>query len=139
MSIRRFALQVLFFAVSTLAVDWPGPQTGNSVDQVAPAQERPAATATVVETEKAAATKPDYSKESFVTEYMRSRYRFENDGTGQRESVFRIRVQSEAGVQRWGQLSRPGALPAAPRYRRLAQSVWRLQRQAHASGVSAAS
>jgi tetratricopeptide (TPR) repeat protein len=104
MSIRRFALPVLFFAVSTLAVGSPAPQTGNLVDQVAPAQERPAATATVVETEKAAATKPDYSKESFVTEYMRSRYRFENDGTGQRESVFRIRIQSEAGVQRWGQL-----------------------------------
>jgi tetratricopeptide (TPR) repeat protein/transglutaminase-like putative cysteine protease len=56
-----------------------------------------------MESEKASA-KADYSKEAFVTEYMRSRLRFENDGTGRRESVLRIRVQSEAGVQRWGQL-----------------------------------
>ena len=35
---------------------------------------------------------------------MRSRYRFETDGTGRRETIARIRVQSEAGVQQWGQL-----------------------------------
>ena len=31
-------------------------------------------------------------------------YRFETDGTGRKESIARIRVQSEAGVQQWGQL-----------------------------------
>ena len=31
-------------------------------------------------------------------------YRFENDGTGRKETVARIRVQSEAGVQQWGQI-----------------------------------
>ncbi len=31
-------------------------------------------------------------------------YRFENDGTGRKETIARIRVQSEAGVQQWGQL-----------------------------------
>src|SRR5579872_3727991 len=46
----------------------------------------------------------DYSKESFVIEQMHSRYRFEADGTGRKETVARIRVQSEAGVQQWGQL-----------------------------------
>jgi len=46
----------------------------------------------------------DYSQESFVIEQMHSRYRFENDGTGRREVVARIRVQSEAGVQQWGQI-----------------------------------
>jgi tetratricopeptide (TPR) repeat protein/transglutaminase-like putative cysteine protease len=48
--------------------------------------------------------KPDYSKEGYVVEQVRSRYRFENDGTGREESAVRVRVQSEAGVQRWGQL-----------------------------------
>ena len=46
----------------------------------------------------------DYSKEGFVIEQFRTAYRFENDGTGRREITARIRVQSEAGVQQWGQL-----------------------------------
>jgi tetratricopeptide (TPR) repeat protein len=46
----------------------------------------------------------DYSQEAFVIEHMQSRYTFETDGTGRRETVARIRVQSEAGVQQWGQL-----------------------------------
>jgi tetratricopeptide (TPR) repeat protein len=57
--------------------------------------------------EKAAATvakTPDYAQESFVIEQMHSRYRFEADGTGRKEITARIRVQSEAGVQQWGQL-----------------------------------
>ncbi|HEY6767018.1 MAG TPA: DUF3857 domain-containing protein [Candidatus Sulfotelmatobacter sp.] len=45
-----------------------------------------------------------YSQESYVVEHMQSHYIFENDGTGRRETVARIRVQSEAGVQQWGQL-----------------------------------
>jgi tetratricopeptide (TPR) repeat protein len=48
--------------------------------------------------------KRDYSKEGFVIEKLRSSYRFESDGTGRRETIARIRVQSEAGVQQWGQL-----------------------------------
>jgi len=57
--------------------------------------------------DKAAAVvnaKPDYAQESFVIEQMHSRYRFEADGTGRKETIARIRVQSEAGVQQWGQL-----------------------------------
>ena len=46
----------------------------------------------------------DYTQESFVIEQMHSRYRFEADGTGRKETTARIRVQSEAGVQQWGQL-----------------------------------
>ncbi|HUO14532.1 MAG TPA: DUF3857 domain-containing protein [Verrucomicrobiae bacterium] len=45
-----------------------------------------------------------YSQESFVVEQMHTRFRFEADGTGRRETVARIRIQSEAGVQQWGQL-----------------------------------
>jgi len=46
----------------------------------------------------------DYSKEGFVIEQFHTSYRFENDGTGRREIRARVRVQSEAGVQQWGQL-----------------------------------
>jgi tetratricopeptide (TPR) repeat protein len=49
-------------------------------------------------------TKADYSKEPFVIEQSRVRFRFENDGTGREENTMRIHVQSEPGVQRWGQL-----------------------------------
>jgi len=46
----------------------------------------------------------DYSQESFVIEKIHSSYRFERDGTGRKETIARIRVQSEAGVQQWGQI-----------------------------------
>lgn len=46
----------------------------------------------------------DYSKEAFVIELLQSRSRFENDGTGRAESTIRVRIQSDAGVQHWGQL-----------------------------------
>src|SRR5579872_7630757 len=48
--------------------------------------------------------KRDYSQEGFVIEKFQSTYRFENDGTGRKETKVRIRVQSEAGVQQWGQI-----------------------------------
>jgi tetratricopeptide (TPR) repeat protein len=65
----------------------------------------PAATAAEKAVEAANPAKaPDYSQESFVIEQMHSRYRFEADGTGRKETTARIRVQSEAGVQQWGQL-----------------------------------
>src|SRR3984957_3858532 len=53
---------------------------------------------------KAEEAKHDYSTEAFVVEQYRSIYRFENDGTGRKETVARVRVQSEAGVQQWGQI-----------------------------------
>ena len=48
--------------------------------------------------------KPDYSKEPFVFEQYVTKVRFENDGTGEREYIARIRVQSDAGVQGLGEL-----------------------------------
>src|SRR5271154_6539672 len=56
------------------------------------------------EKEKEKDKKRDYSQEAFVIEQYRSRYRFESDGTGRKETIARIRVQSEAGVQQWGQI-----------------------------------
>ncbi|HEY2975370.1 MAG TPA: hypothetical protein VGJ48_22830, partial [Pyrinomonadaceae bacterium] len=46
----------------------------------------------------------DYSQEAIVLEQLKMFYRFEKDGTGQRELSVRVRVQSEAGLQRFGQL-----------------------------------
>jgi tetratricopeptide (TPR) repeat protein len=48
--------------------------------------------------------KADYSAEAFVVEQIKMAYRFEKDGTGQRELSLRVKVQSEAGVERFGQL-----------------------------------
>jgi tetratricopeptide (TPR) repeat protein len=53
-------------------------------------------------TEKAEAS--DYSQEAIVLEQLKMFYRFEKDGSGQRELTVRVRVQSEAGLQRFGQL-----------------------------------
>jgi Flp pilus assembly protein TadD/transglutaminase-like putative cysteine protease len=46
----------------------------------------------------------DYSEEAFVLEQLKVSYRYEKDGTGKRELTTRLRVQSEAGVQQFGQL-----------------------------------
>jgi tetratricopeptide (TPR) repeat protein len=48
--------------------------------------------------------KRDYSQEAVVVEQLSTRYRFERDGTGQRELSLRVKVQSDAGVERFGQL-----------------------------------
>lgn len=48
--------------------------------------------------------KRDYSQEAVVVEQLNTAYRFERDGTGQRELSLRVKVQSDAGVERFGQL-----------------------------------
>src|SRR5579864_4689531 len=53
---------------------------------------------------KAADQEKDYSQESFVIEKVLTRFRFESDGTGRKETIARVRVQSEAGVEQWGQV-----------------------------------
>src|SRR5215475_13434007 len=50
---------------------------------------------------------PDYSQEAYVIERMMTSYRFEKDGTGQREQTFQVKVQSDAGVESFGQLVFP--------------------------------
>ncbi|HEX6462935.1 MAG TPA: DUF3857 and transglutaminase domain-containing protein, partial [Vicinamibacterales bacterium] len=47
---------------------------------------------------------PSFPDEAFVTEQSKTAWRLEEDGTGRRETYFRVRVQSEAGVQQWGQV-----------------------------------
>jgi len=48
---------------------------------------------------------PDYSAEAFVVEESTDSLSFENDGTSTRESLARARIQSDAGVQRFGLLT----------------------------------
>jgi tetratricopeptide (TPR) repeat protein/transglutaminase-like putative cysteine protease len=48
--------------------------------------------------------KKDYSEEGFVIEQVKTLFRFEKDGTGRKETIARVRVQSEAGVEQWGQV-----------------------------------
>src|SRR5262245_861672 len=50
---------------------------------------------------------PDYSQEAYVLEQMKTSYRFEKDGTGLREQSIRVKVQSDAGVENFGQLVFP--------------------------------
>ena len=54
--------------------------------------------------DKAAKTPADYSQEAFVIQELKSRVRFDNDGTGFREMTIRVQVNSAFGVQQWGQL-----------------------------------
>lgn len=49
--------------------------------------------------------KPDYSKEGYVIEQYRTSVTFENDGTSTRSNQSRVRVQSDAGVQKFGLLT----------------------------------
>ena len=64
----------------------------------------PSAKSTEKSADKKTADKKDYSQEAFVIEQVHSRLRFEGDGTGRKETVARVRVQSEAGVEQWGQV-----------------------------------
>jgi tetratricopeptide (TPR) repeat protein len=52
-------------------------------------------------------TAPDYSQEALVIEHMKTAYRFEKNGTGQHELVVRVKVQSEAALNQFGQLVFP--------------------------------
>lgn len=49
----------------------------------------------------------DYSQEALVIEQLKTAYRFEKDGTGRHELTFRAKVQSEAALERFGQLVFP--------------------------------
>src|SRR5690348_184355 len=64
-----------------------------------PSDNAPSDTATAM----VSAASKDYPDESYVIEQSRTLYRFENDGTGRKETIARVRVQSEAGVEQWGQ------------------------------------
>ncbi len=100
---RRFPLPLVLLCVLTVAYPlWAQsdktPSPSSTAQKAGQAAGKPEA--------KDSSTKPqhDYSQEAYVIEQYRSLYRFENNGTGRRETIARIRVQSEAGVQQWGQI-----------------------------------
>jgi hypothetical protein len=49
----------------------------------------------------------NFADEPYVIEHLSAAVRFEADGTGQREQVARIRIQSESGVRQFGLLVYP--------------------------------
>jgi len=49
--------------------------------------------------------KTDNSQEAFVIEHVSTKARFENDGTSSQVDTAQVRIQSQAGVQRYGLLS----------------------------------
>jgi tetratricopeptide (TPR) repeat protein len=51
------------------------------------------------------AEKPDYTNEAFVIEESSTRITYETDGKATRRDAARIKIQSEAGVQKYGVLS----------------------------------
>jgi len=106
---RSFFLPLL--VLSVLAAPFAGSAQSDQAptNSTLPAKVKKGAKATAPKSSEASPSKPeeakhDYSQEAFVVEQYRSIYRFENDGTGRKETVARVRVQSEAGVQQWGQI-----------------------------------
>jgi tetratricopeptide (TPR) repeat protein len=98
---RNRLIAVLFCCL--LAATAAAQQPTSTTPSTAPQTQQPTAEK-AVGTVKSTGNGHDYSQESFVIEQMHSHYRFEADGTGRKETIARIRVQSEAGVQQWGQL-----------------------------------
>jgi len=101
----RSLLLSLLLACSLAAPFTATAQSGETpAPPAAPAKAKETAQTAEGKPADTAASKHDYSQEAFVVEQYRSLYRFESDGTGRKETIARIRVQSEAGVQQWGQL-----------------------------------
>jgi tetratricopeptide (TPR) repeat protein len=99
-SIFFLIVLVLIFCFAQLNHSGSTNAQSQSREQPAP---KPVTTEKTPPQEKA----PDYSQEAIVLEQLKMFYRFEKDGTGQRELSVRVRVQTEAGLERFGQLIFP--------------------------------
>jgi tetratricopeptide (TPR) repeat protein len=53
---------------------------------------------------QSASPQSDFTREAFVVETSRTAWRFETDGTGEKSVAVRVKIQSDAGVQMFGQL-----------------------------------
>jgi len=93
---RKIFLILLLFSVQL------GPFRSSQAQTAAPRRQDKTQTPPPVKEKQ-----PDYSQEAFVVEQLRTLYRFEKDGTGQREVTLRVKVQSEAALERFGQLILP--------------------------------
>src|SRR3984957_2843002 len=106
---RSFFLPLLVLSVLAAAFAASAQSDQAPTNSTLPAKAKKGAKATDSKTSETPPSNPeeakhDYSTEAFVVEQYRSVYHFENDGTGRKETIARIRVQSEAGVQQWGQI-----------------------------------
>jgi tetratricopeptide (TPR) repeat protein len=107
-SMRRFFHSLLVAAIAAAPFTLHAQSGGVPAPSAIPANANPQAStpaqSPIPASSKSEDRKHDYSQEAFVIEQYHSLYRFENDGTGRKETIARIRVQSEAGVQQWGQI-----------------------------------
>lgn len=71
------------------------------------AQTQPAKSGTLPPSANASSPAPDYSEEAYVVEKFDRVYDFHSDGTWKETTTAKIRVQSQAGIQLFGDLSRP--------------------------------
>lgn len=95
-----FLLKTLFLVICFFQINYVDSINAQSQNREQPPPKPSATEKTPAQAEKA----PDYSQEAIVLEHLKQFYRFEKDGTGQRELTIRVRVQSEAGLARFGQL-----------------------------------
>jgi tetratricopeptide (TPR) repeat protein len=104
---RSIAIFFIFLATTLLTAQQlpSAPSTSKSAQETPGQSESKSQTplAPPAVAEKAA----DYSQQAFVIEKYLTKIRFENNGTSQREQITRIRVQTQAGVQQFGQLHFP--------------------------------
>ncbi len=70
-------------------------------------QKEPSAHTPAIQKPLPKAKEPDYSQEAVVIEKFKTTYRFEKDGTGRREMNLRVKIQSDVGVEHFGQLVFP--------------------------------
>src|SRR6185312_7792729 len=105
---RCASLLLILFVVGSVAAQQQAPGSSDprkSLPESPGPQQRQAQTPL---TPPAAAEKAaDYSQQAFVIEKFLTKIRFENNGTSEREQTTRIRVQTQAGVQAFGQLHFP--------------------------------
>ncbi len=99
------ALILILLAGSLAAQQTPGkPGSGKLPETPVPQQEK---AQTPLAPPAAAEKAADYSQQAFVIEKYLTKIRFENNGTSEREQITRIRVQTQAGVQAFGELHFP--------------------------------
>src|ERR1700746_1350245 len=103
---RCTLLFVLLTATSLLIAQQPAGSAPDKTTHDSPAKQEDKAQ-TPLAPPAAAEKAADYSQQAFVIEKYFTRIRFENDGTSEREQSTRIRVQTQAGVQAFGELHFP--------------------------------
>ena len=90
--------RTIFFVIALLPIFYLAQLNQSGSRAQGQKQPPPPKTAAAEKPEPQKEKAPDYSQEALVIEHLKTFYRFEKDGTGQREVSFRVRVQSEAAL-----------------------------------------